>query len=259
MRNAFETNDIDVGNLEKKLKSYTHSIMNDYDEQNKEQINKLFQNISKDFNKLKEEINYEKLNNEVQKTLDDFKKNYLNSVQKSVDETLEIVKQLEELNVTNFEVIKNEEIRLKFEEAFNLSVNEIDIISPWITNYVLYKTGVYKYIQGALRKGVKVKILYGIGKNENSDNEISKSRGKRSEEIAQKLEQDFQIYGHTFKIKKRDTHSKILICDNKFAIIGSYNFLSFSGEYEKDTRDEIAAVTTDLRTINKLRTQEFDF
>ncbi|MDR3596797.1 phospholipase D-like domain-containing protein [Clostridium sp.] len=255
IKNEYQNN-IDVESLEKELKSHINSIMNSYAKQDVKRLNSLVGNISA------EKSDYKKFKEEMNKNLDDFRENHIASVKKSVNEMQGVVKQLRELSATNLEIIKNEKIRLKFEEAFKVAENEIDIVSPWINNHVMNNTGVYDYIKNSINKGVKIRIVYGIGRSENSYRDYSNSRNSRnigSDEIAQRLEKNFRTYGDTFKIKRGDTHSKILICDNKFAIIGSFNFLSFDGNYKEDVREELAVVTTDQATINKLRNQEFDF
>lgn len=254
MKNEFRCNNMDIGKLETELKNHINSIMNEHVEQDVKKLNRCLQNISI------EKADYQKLKEELQKSMD----NYIVSAKRSIDKTQEIVKQIGELGATDLEVIKNEKIREKFEEAFKVAKSEIDIVSPWINEHVMYKTGIYNYIHNAIKTGIKVKIVYGIGKNEKSYNEKnykdkSNSRNKDSKEIAQLLEKSFKQYEDTFKIKRGDTHSKVLICDNKFAIIGSFNFLSFDGKYEYDTREELAVVTTDQRTINELRSKEFNF
>lgn len=50
-----------------------------------------------------------------------------------------------------------------------------------------------------------------------------------------------------------DNHSKILICDDEFMIIGSFNWLSFGGLADKDgdTRGETSSVVKNLDSIQK--------
>ncbi|MDS0525878.1 phospholipase D-like domain-containing protein [Clostridium sp. SHJSY1] len=254
----FEANNINIVVLEKKLKKYTNEIMNDFVIQNKKQVNMFFDNISSGFEKLKQDVNNGEINKEPEKTLDDFKEIYDNSLQKSIDGTLEIARELNKFNIVNYQIVKNNEVRMKFEEAFNLAENEIDIIGPDINNHVLYKTGIHNFIENVIRKGISVKILYGIDEKEKNNSERASLIRKNLEKIEQRLKRDFQGYGYNFKIKKGETHSKILICDNKFAMIGSYNFLLFDGD-KNETIDEIAAITTDPITIKKLRMEEFNF
>ena len=119
-------------------------------------------------------------------------------------------------------------------------------------------SGVEALICSVLKRNVEVKIVYGIG-NISSNYVKEDYRNRRTEEIAQNLKLKFSKNNYLFKIKRKNTHSKILICDNKFAIIGSFNFLSFDGKYKNDIRDEVSAIVTDYKIIEELRSMEFDF
>jgi len=57
---------------------------------------------------------------------------------------------------------------------------------------------------------------------------------------------------------KDNTHEKILLCDSKYMMIGSYNFLSFVGDYsEEDVRKETVAYSVDKVKINQSRQLHF--
>ena len=61
-------------------------------------------------------------------------------------------------------------------------------------------------------------------------------------------------------MKKTNTHYKLLICDDKFAISGSYNLLSFRGDYDyNDNRSEGAEYINNKETIIKRREYYFNF
>lgn len=258
VKDELKNNNIDIEKLEAKLKSYANSSMKNYRNQNTKNMKKILGDITQNFDKLKNEMNYKNLNIEIKNTLEEFKENNLTSIQENIDETLEIVKSLGKFNITNFEIIKNEKIREKLEEAFEIAEHEIDIISPWISDKVMDDSGVEALICSVLKRNVEVKIVYGIG-NISSNYVKEDYRNRRTEEIAQNLKLKFSKNNYLFKIKRKNTHSKILICDNKFAIIGSFNFLSFDGKYKNDIRDEVSAIVTDYKIIEELRSMEFDF
>ncbi len=261
MQEQFKSNNIDIADLELKLKNNTERIMKNYIASNKQQIEGILDNLSKEFMQLKDSFDYSKVTDEVKKTLEYFKEQYIDSLQKNIDETITIVKQLKELscNTNNVEFIKNRDIRLKFEEALKIAESEILIVSPWMNEYVLNKTNVKNLLKKALEKKVKVKIVYGIGNDSNTRLGNIDDRNVNTIKMAQVLEREFEIYRDDFKLKKSNTHSKVLICDNKFALVTSFNLLSFSGEYNKDSREELAAIITDKDSINKLRLEMFNF
>ncbi|MBW4572721.1 MAG: tetratricopeptide repeat protein [Tolypothrix carrinoi HA7290-LM1] len=65
----------------------------------------------------------------------------------------------------------------------------------------------------------------------------------------EKLEMDYQS---RFRLKLIGTHEKFLVCDDKFAMLGSHNFLS-SGD--KSGEREVGIYTTDPRIIQQLKNQ----
>lgn len=146
----------------------------------------------------------------------------------------------------------NNQIRNKFIETFFIAEKEIDIISPWISECVVDEQFI-ELMESALRRNVKIKILYGIGGNLDE-------RNKKSETIASVLINKFQKYGDLFKIKKGNIHYKLLLCDEKFLISGSYNFLSFKGDYEgNDNRIEGAEYIKNEEDIKLKRDRYFSY
>ena len=60
--------------------------------------------------------------------------------------------------------------------------------------------------------------------------------------------------------KKINTHEKILLCDDKYVLIGSYNLLSFNGDYKgDDLRSECMQYQENKKHIEELRKEYFDF
>lgn len=152
--------------------------------------------------------------------------------------------------------LKNEEIREKFIYAIDNASNELNIASPWMNDYVVNDSLIRK-MENCLRKGTTIKIIYGIGQSSNRyDNN---DRDNRSDKVAEKLNTRFKDYNNKFKIRKVNSHHKLLICDERFFLEGSYNFLSFSGEYKDDVRAEGATYNTELEMIRELRSTYFNF
>ena len=146
----------------------------------------------------------------------------------------------------------NEQIRNKFIETFFIAEKEINIISPWISEVVVDDEFI-GLLEDTLKRNITIKILYGIGKNDDD-------RNKKSENIALSLISRFKKYGSLFKIKKDNIHYKLLICDDKYLISGSFNFLSFKGDYEgDDNRSEGAEYIENKEDINLKRKIYFNY
>ena len=118
------------------------------------------------------------------------------------------------------------------------------IHSPWVRYNVVkeYET----HIESALQKGIKVFIKYGLKPRNRFektpiDTESTKLFTKWSKEYP------------NFQANTDNNHSKILICDDSFMIVGSFNWLSFGGLADKDgdTRGEISSVVKNKDSIQK--------
>ena len=150
-------------------------------------------------------------------------------------------------------IIKDSQIRSWFDRALNETQEELDILSPWMAPRVVNEA-FYKKVERLLEKGVVVKILYGIKE---------RSRGKRIDQetldVAAVMAERFSKY-RNFHIEETNSHGKMLLCDNRFYLMTSYNFLSFSGDYKQAyTRGETGICSTNERNIEELRAEYFMF
>lgn len=120
----------------------------------------------------------------------------------------------------------------------------IYIQSPWVRHDTLE---IYKeYIQSALEKGVKITIKYGMQKRSQKD------KKEIDEEVLAYLNELKAKYPN-FSLKHDYDHSKILICDDEFMIVGSFNWLSFGGESKGDEalRGETSTINKNKESIKK--------
>ena len=122
----------------------------------------------------------------------------------------------------------------------------IYIQSPWI-KYEVLKLYEEK-IEDALKRNIKIIISYGMKKrNKNDKDSIDKDSKNKLDELKRK-------YKGLLILKEAHDHSKILICDETFAIIGSFNWLSYSGG---DSRGETSTINKNINTINDLVRNKF--
>ena len=152
------------------------------------------------------------------------------------------------------EHLKNEQIRPVFEFAFETAQKEVDVISPWMNRTAVNDTLISK-MEGALKRGAKIKIIYGIGKNDNGYNQ---KRSERSDAVAIELLERFSCFGNRFKISRDNIHYKLVLCDELFRLEGGFNYLSFLGNYdEPGIRKEGTPFDRDVRMIRMLREEYF--
>ncbi|MGG1515473.1 phospholipase D-like domain-containing protein [Paenibacillus oryzisoli] len=154
----------------------------------------------------------------------------------------------------NVKTIQNEEIKDFFIYALKSAEKELDISSAWVNSYVISEY--LELIEDALKRGVTVKILFGYKDGYKDSNRYSSSK-KTVEELKMKFSQ----YGDLFRTNDTNTHKKLIICDEKFYIIGSLNHLSFGANYDvnKNVRSEEADYCEDILNLRVKRKTNFDF
>lgn len=150
--------------------------------------------------------------------------------------------------------LKNEQIREVFLKTFDVANNEIDIISPWMNFYAVDEELIEK-METALKKGVKIKVIYGLKDNNES---FEKNRSYRSDQVAEHLMSRFSQYGSLFQIHRDNIHYKLVLCDELYKLEGGFNYLSFEGDYSKaDVRKEGSPFGRDIKEIKLLRKEYF--
>jgi hypothetical protein len=116
------------------------------------------------------------------------------------------------------------------ERAISHAERRLIIVSPWIRRAVVSGDFVAK-LQGALKKGIKIYIGYGIGEEDKNAREVDRDAEKDLLRLAKQHP--------NFKLKRfGDTHAKVLIKDEDFCVVGSFNWLSFSGDPTRTFREE---------------------
>lgn len=118
-------------------------------------------------------------------------------------------------------------------QALKEANNQVIIVSPWIKRSGV-NNEVILLIEKALQRKVQVIIGYGISEEQDSDPKIV----KRLENIQKK---EFGKY--LTMVSLNNTHEKVLICDNDFLVITSFNWLSFRGDPKFGFRQETGYYT----------------
>lgn len=153
---------------------------------------------------------------------------------------------------TEKQVLRNQEIQDIFIKALTFAETEIDIASPWV-NRGAVNDKVMNLLRQALQREVLVKIAYGIGGD-------SEERNAKSMAMISYMQEHFKSFGSLFRVKHQNSHAKLLICDTKFYIIGSYNFLSFYGNYGNETtQEECCEYNVDIDALIHNRIKAFNF
>lgn len=133
-------------------------------------------------------------------------------------ERQKLEKDLASIDVRHLEV---HEHRPLFTQSLEKAQQRLLIVSPWIRDAVLTFDRLKK-IRALVDRGVEVFIGYGIGDDDKPGRDKGLSAIKYLSDLAKaKPNFHFADFG--------DTHAKILLVDDKYAVIGSFNWLSFEG------------------------------
>lgn len=128
-------------------------------------------------------------------------------------------------------------------KALKDAQKQVIIVSPWIKRSGV-NNEVLLLIEKALQKKVQVVIGYGISDEQDSDPKIL----KQLENMKRKK------YGNYLTlVSLNNTHEKVLICDNDFLVITSFNWLSFRGDPKFGFRQETGYYTEIKEGIKKMK------
>ena len=172
---------------------------------------------------------------------------FVDPTSQSINEERKILKrQLDEIKTQTkiSEIIHTSEHRDYLFKAFKEAEDRVMIVSPWIRSNVI-DNRFLEILEKTLRKKVQVYIFYGLKQK--------KGWGQQNDTNAiRKLEELANSYNNFWFEKVDNTHRKIIVCDNQFGIVTSFNFLSFKADPKKTYRDELGVILRDKKTIEDL-------
>lgn len=126
------------------------------------------------------------------------------------------------------------------------------IVSPWVNHYVVNEMFV-RSLEALLRNGVEVSIGYGLA-DEGDVKPVDKAKQKLA--ITPQASKEFDGLRARFdnlSVKFiGNTHRKQLVSDDKFAIITSFNWLSFKGDPRQKARDELGFLISDPAAVEEI-------
>jgi len=143
----------------------------------------------------------------------------------------------QQLRLYHVEFLRTEQHRGVLEQALREARKEIIIISPWM-NRRACNDDLCRLIGDAVARGVLVRIGYGMGR------ERHQAEAGRNRANVQSVKYAIERYIPNSAAPLLDmrqtsgTHQKILVCDRKFAVTGSFNWLSYAGEQDEGYRNE---------------------
>ncbi|MEA5543040.1 pentapeptide repeat-containing protein [Limnoraphis robusta Tam1] len=189
---------------------------------------------------------------ELQKRLDELCENQVNissSPETEIPISVEIIPTIPLLETEV--IVSSSESQLVFDrlgsrsvllEALEIAEERVIIVCPWLNCNSIDDHLLQKF-RFCLNRNCKIEIGWGyLGDR----NKIGKGWRYNALGDLQQLEQE---YPDLFRLKLLGTHEKYLVCDDKFAMVGSHNVLT-SGVHSAER--EVGIRTTDLQIIQGL-------
>lgn len=143
-------------------------------------------------------------------------------------------------------------------KALNNTKNRLLIISPWINHFVIDKIFLIS-LEALLRNEVEITIGYGIS-DENGT--IIPNKATERPAVTPQAHKDLTDIQKKFKnfklIHIGNTHRKLLISDDTFAVVTSFNWLSFRGDPKKQPRDELGYLITEPSQVDHIYNDGID-
>lgn len=128
-------------------------------------------------------------------------------------------------------------------DALTNAKKSVVIISPWIKKSGL-DNEILRLIGNAIKRKTQVIIGYGISEKKDSDRRIIK---KLNDICKEKNGEYLKL------VRLSNTHEKVLIKDNEFLVITSFNWLSFQGNPQWGFRQETGYYTKSKKAIADMK------
>lgn len=155
-------------------------------------------------------------------------------------------------------ILETADHRPALEQAIKEATRNLIIISPWIRTAAVDQEMLDWFRHGMERnKDLRITIGYGIEDEEQRDRNGFKPRKTREQEEAiSRLHQvSRQFKGRLKLVKIGNTHEKIVVVDERYAIVTSFNFLSFNPRPGKAIRRETGYRLSGAAEVKELRSR----
>jgi hypothetical protein len=157
----------------------------------------------------------------------------------------------DELDAYSVRSVPVYEHRTYLKQALTEARERLVLVSPWI-RYEVVDDNFVDELRRVLERGVELWIGYGMSKDAKTPDR-KKVNFDQDLVALGKLKALVDEFPDLFRLTRfGDTHAKVLICDRRFAIVTSFNWLSFRGDGDLAFRDERGFYVAVPRAIDQL-------
>ncbi len=137
-----------------------------------------------------------------------------------------------------------------FDRALREARKRLLVISPWINDRVMEPK--LRLLEELLRHGVEVYIGFGITERGPDDR-----KSRLGDQTLAWLQRKSAQFPNLRVVRLGDTHAKVLLLDDRFVVVGSFNWMSFSGFDRNENgvrvvREELSTVVTAPSLIEQM-------
>lgn len=129
------------------------------------------------------------------------------------------------------------------------------IVSPWIRDGVI-DWGFVSSLEALLRNGVDVHIGFGIANADGPKRNPANDKADITPGAQRDLNDLATRYNNFHFVYVGNTHRKSLVCDDEFAVITSFNWLSYKGDSKGNPRDERGHVYRKKHHVEKVADED---
>jgi hypothetical protein len=148
-------------------------------------------------------------------------------------------------------IIQTDQHRAVLQEAVAEARKELIVVSPWLTTAAIDQE-LLTWFEHALQRQPDLRIVVGYGIEPDIGKGDWKARDQR-EALRRLNDIGRRQRGRLRTVEIGHTHEKVVICDRRYAIITSFNWLSFNPRPNKGVRRETGTRVDDSASVEQLR------
>ena len=157
----------------------------------------------------------------------------------------ELEQQLKQLRVIpSLERLTTADHRPFLLKAIREAQYELVIVSAFINERAFDQEIRKLLVDAVCRRRAHVKIAWGLGTKGNPEADRIRALGQK---IQQQLEKQIRKTDASclemLQVKRLETHEKFIVCDDKYCAWGSFNWLSYRGEFDRGFRQESSTLS----------------
>ena len=158
-----------------------------------------------------------------------------------------LMKRYDDLLMVSNEIVTANEMLDIFTKSLKDVEKEIDIMVPWMSDHVVGK--LKEKLEDVLKRNIVVKIRSGF-----NPNPVYQASSFMAFDILGEFKRDYKNL--SFEIDEIIGASAVLVVDDKFYVVGGFNFLGID---EESSPKEVGVYCTEKVKLEALRLRYFDF